>query len=241
MTSQRSPAPRPGAVASDAPGQATGNRHRRRRSLLALVVVVLLVCGGVACGVPVDDEAQAIDLADLPEGLRPGFTPSTSTTAPEPLTTTHTVYLLNNPQDTERTVVVPAERQVRSPGALADVLGTLFGEATTADEQAVGYFNTLELFEVNQVSVDRSAGEATVDIVSLSAEELPPADTLRLVAAQLVFTVNEWGLDGTRILLDGVEVSIPTSDDDAEPGAVLNVGSYEQFQPQPAAPAVQAS
>lgn len=197
-------------------------------SALALAVLLTAAAG---CGVPIDGEAQAIDVADLPEGLRPGFTPTTTSAAPVPLTVSRTVYLLTNPQDTERTVAVATTRQVARNGALRDVLAALFGETTTAEEQAEGYFNTLELFAMNDVTV--SDNVATVDISPLSLEDRPPpADTLELVAAQLVFTVAEWGAKGTRILLDGAEVPIPTSDDDADPGSVLTISAYEQFHPE---------
>ncbi len=196
------------------------------RRVAGLLCAALFVVG---CGVPTDEEASAIDLEELPEGLRPGFTPTTSTTPPTPALETYTVFLLNNPPDTERTVVVGVERQLSEAGRLNDVLAALFGQATSADEQAAGFFNTLELFEMNSVTVADDV--ATVDIASQSPEEIPSADTLRLAAAQLVFTITEWGADGARILLDGAEVSIPTSDDDAEPGTVLRISAYEQFQP----------
>ena len=184
----------------------------------------------IGCSLPVDETAQAIDPDDLPEGLRPGFTPTTTSPAPLPLTESRAVFLLTNPQDTERTVAVAVERQVPRNGAVGGVLATLFGQSTTAEEQSEGFFNSLELFEMNAVTV--GDGVATVDIMPISEEDLPPpAETLKLVAAQLVFTVAASGIEGTRILLNGEAVSIPTSDDDADPGSVLRVGSYEQFQP----------
>ena len=154
-----------------------------------------------------------------------------------PLTKQQTVYLLTDPQDTERTVVVAVARQVPDNADLRDVLLTLFGQATTPAEQEDGYFNTLELFRLNNVTLSQEI--ATVDITPISVADtsvidndiqLPP-NMLKLAAAQLVFTVAEWGDIGTRILLDGQTVPIPTSDDDAEPGFVLNTNSYEQFQP----------
>ncbi len=201
---------------------------RAAAAALSALALAALLTAAAGCGVPIDNEAQTIDVTDLPEGLRPGFTPTTTSAAPVPLTVPTTVYLLTNPPDTERTVAVATTRQVARSGALRDVLAALFGETTTAEEQAEGYFNTLELFAMNDVTVSDSV--ATVDISPLSMEDLPPpADTLELVAAQLVFTVAEWGAEGTRILLDGAEVPIPTSDDDADPGSVLTVSAYEQF------------
>ena len=205
--------------------------RRRCRVSTYLAALVLAAAAASGCGLPTDDTAQAIDPEELPESLRPGFTASATTTVPAPLTESRTVFLLTNPQDIERTVVVEVERQVERNATLADVLATLFGEATSADEQAAGYFNTLELFEILGATV--MDGVATVDIVHLSPEEVPPsADELEFAAAQLVFTAAAAeGVDGIRILLDGEEVSIPTSDADAEPGAVLRTSAYEQFQP----------
>lgn len=199
--------------------------------LLRLLIALIAMSVVTACGVPTDRTAHEIDPESLPESLRPGFTPTTSARPPTPITETRTVYLLTDPQDIERTVVVEAQRNVPIGGGMAEVLATLFGETTTEQEQTAGYFNTLELFEINDVSVE--AGVVSVDIAQFSAEDLPPpADTLELVAAQLVFTVTaEPGLDGVRILLDGMEVSIPTSDADAEPGSVLRLDNYEQFRP----------
>ena len=199
------------------------------RRLAALVLAATAVWG---CGLPTDENAQAIDPEELPESLRPGFTASTTTTVPAPLTEARTVYLLTNPQDIERTIVVPVERQVDRNPTLGDVLDSLFGEATSAEESDAGYFNTLELFEILSATV--SDGVATVNIVHLSSEgedQPPSADELRFAAAQLVFTASATeGVDGIRILLDGEEVSVPTSDADAEPGSVLRTSAYEQFQ-----------
>ena len=185
------------------------------------------------CGLPTDETAQAIDPDELPESLRPGFTASTTTTIPAPLTEARTVFLLTNPQDIERTVVVEVKRQVDRNATLGDVLATLFGEATSTEESDAGYFNTLELFEILSATV--ADGVATVNIVHLSPEgedQPPSADELRFAAAQLVFTASATeGVDGVRILLDGEEVSVPTSDADAEPGSVLRTSAYEQFQP----------
>ena len=208
-------------------------RHKRLDRVVAtalLVVALIAVTGVSSCSLPTDEAAHAIDPEDLPESLRPGFTATTTMTAPAPLTEARTVYLLTNPQDIERTVVVPTERQVNRNATLAEVLGTLFGESTSTEEEAAGYFNTLELFEVASATV--IGGVATIDIVPLSPEDLPPpADTLELVAAQLVYTASaDEDVNGVRILLGGDEVSIPTSDADAEPGSVLTTSSYEQFQ-----------
>ncbi len=204
----------------------------RRRGVGSCLAAIALAAAAVSgCGLPTDDTAQAIDPEELPESLRPGFTASTTTTVPAPLTEGRTVFLLTNPQDIERTIVVEVKRQVNRNATLGDVLATLFGEATSAEEQAAGYFNTLELFEILGAAI--VDGVATVDIVHLSPEGVPPsADELEFAAAQLVFTASATeGVDGVRILLDGEEVSIPTSDADAEPGSVLRTSAYEQFQP----------
>ena len=204
--------------------------HRRGAGsrLCALLVAAAAVAG---CGLPTDDAAEAIDPDELPESLRPGFVASTTTTVPAPLTEVRSVYLLTNPQDIERTVVVEVERQVNRNASLGEVLATLFGEATSVEESDAGYFNTLELFEILGATV--IDGVATVDIVHLSPEGVPPsADELEFVAAQLVYTASATeGVDGVRILLDGEEVSIPTSDADADPGSVLRTSAYEQFEP----------
>lgn len=200
---------------------------RRRGACLRLALAVA-VCAIFAsgCGVPTDQTAQAIDPSELPESLRPGFTVAPTTTTPAPLNETHTVYLLTQPQDIERTVVVAVERQIGRNASLADLLSTLFGEITSAEENAAGYFNPLELFEMLDTTVVDSV--ATVDIAPLSTED---PDTLELVAAQLVFTATAWeDVEGVRILLNGAEVSVPTSDADAEPGAVLRTSAFEQFQ-----------
>ena len=194
---------------------------------------MLAAASAYGCGLPTDDSAEAIDPDELPESLRPGFTASTTTTVPAPLTEPRSVYLLTNPQDIERTIVVDVERQVDRSATLGDVLATLFGEATSTEESDAGYFNTLALFEILSATV--IDGVATVDIVHLSPEgedQPPSADELRFAAAQLVFTASATeGVDGVRILLDGEEVSVPTSDADAEPGSVLRTSAYEQFQP----------
>ena len=205
---------------------------RRRGVACRLAALALAAAAAYGCGLPTDDSAQAIDPDELPESLRPGFTASTTTTVPAPLTEARSVFLLTNPQDIERTIVVEVERQVDRSATLGDVLATLFGEATSAEESDAGYFNTLELFEIlNATVID---GVATVNIVPLSPEgedQPPSADELRFAAAQLVFTASATeGIDGVRILLDGEEVSIPTSDADVEPGSVLRTSAYEQFQ-----------
>ncbi len=205
----------------------------RRGVACRLAALALAAAAAYGCGLPTDESAQAIDPDELPESLRPGFTASTTTTVPAPLTKSRSVYLLINPQDIERTIVVEVERQVSRSATLGDVLATLFGEATSAEESDAGYFNTLELFEILSATV--IDGVATVNIVHLSPEgedQPPSADELRFAAAQLVFTAAATeGIDGVRILLDGQEVSVPTSDADAEPGSVLRTSAYEQFQP----------
>ncbi len=202
-----------------------------RTSMAILAVLVAMTISG--CGIPIDENPQVIDSAELPESLRPGFTASTTTIVAAPQTETRSVYLLTNPQDIERTVVVEVQRQVESGAPLVELLATLFGEPASAEESAAGYFNPLELFEVLSAIVVN--GIATVDMVLLSPEgeqQLPSTDELRFAAAQLVFTASGVGyVDGVRILLDGEEVSVPTSDADAEPGSVLGTGAYEQFLP----------
>lgn len=195
----------------------------------------MLLAGATAggCGLPTDENAQEIDPDDLPESLRPGFTATTTTTVPAPLTESRSVYLLTNPQDIERTIVVEVDRQVDRNATFGDVLASVFGEPTSIEESDAGYFNTLELFEILSATV--VDGVATVNIVHLSPEgedSAPSADEMRFAAAQLVFTASATeGVDGIRILLDGEEVSVPTSDADAEPGSVLRTSAYEQFQP----------
>ena len=211
----------------------SSGQPRIGRLLGGAALALAVVAAASGCGLPSDEEAQAIDPDDLPESLRPGFTASTTTTVPAPLTEPRSVYLLTNPQDIERTIVVEVERQVNRNATLADVLATLFGEATSTEESDAGYFNTLELFEILSAAV--SDGVATVDIVHLSPEgedQPPSADELRFAAAQIVFTASgTQNVEGVRILLDGQEVSVPTSDADAEPGSVLRTSAYEQFQP----------
>ncbi len=207
-----------------------GAERAAGRLLAALVVAAAALAG--ACGIPTDEAARAIDPEDLPETLRPGFTATTTTAAPAaPIAEPQTVYLLTDPPDIERTIVVETVRQVAVGATITEILATLFGQTTTGEEQAAGYFNTLELFELTGAAV--ADGVATIDFVPLSPEDNPPpADTLELAAAQLVFTVTEIeGIDGVRILFDSSEVSIPTSDADAEPGAVLRRDNYEQFGP----------
>ncbi len=208
-------------------------RRQAARCLFGVAALVLVVVAASACGLPTDQNAQAIDPEELPESLRPGFTASTTTTVPAPLNEARPVYLLTNPQDIERTIVVEVERQLRRNATLVDVLDTLFGEAASAEESDAGYFNTLELFEILSATV--IDGVATVDIVHLASEgedQPPSADELRFAAAQLVFTASETdGVEGVRILLDGEEVSVPTSDADADPGSVLRTSAYEQFEP----------
>ena len=212
-----------------------GSRRAGGRRVWALLrnagLAAALAAGAAAgCGLPTDEEAQAIDVSQLPESLRPGFIATTTTAGTAPLTVARTVYLLTQPPDTERPVVVTVERQVDRAATLGDVLATMFGESTSVEEHAAGYFNPLELYEIVQTTV--SGDVATVDMVPLSPEDIPQADTLELVAAQLVFTASAWeGVDGVRILLNGLEVSIPTSDADAEPGSVLRTSAYEQFLP----------
>ena len=206
---------------------------QRRRFGCRVAALVLAAAAASGCGLPTDDTAEAIDPDELPASLRPGFTASTTTTVPAPLTEARTVFLLTNPQDIERTIVVEVERQVDRNATLGDVLATLFGQATAAEESDAGYFNTLELFEILSASV--IDGVAIVNIVHQSPEgedQPPSADELRFAAAQMVFTASATeGIDGIRILLDGQEVSVPTSDADAEPGSVLRTSAYEQFQP----------
>lgn len=199
------------------------------KTILLLGVTAVIM---TSCNVPIDENAQAIDIDNLPESLRPGVAQqaTTNTEPPEAFTNDHTVFLLTNPQDTERTVVVEVKRQVPPNASLSSVLSTLFGKSTTPEEQAQGFFNTLELFEMKGVRINDAI--ATVDIAPLSIEDTVPSETLRLAAAQLVFTVSVWGVEKTRILLDGTEVSIPTSDADAEPGSELQIDAYEQFRPE---------
>ena len=135
-----------------------------RRATTGLCAALVLMA---SCSIPTDDEAQAISVEELPESLRPGFVP-TSTLAPAPQTEPRTVFLLTNPQNIERTVVVAVEREVRRGGDIGEVLRTLFGTATTEDEQLQGYFNTLELFELT--SAGTVGDVVTVDIARIEAE-----------------------------------------------------------------------
>ena len=138
--------------------------------LLGVTAVIM-----TSCNVPIDENAQAIDIDNLPESLRPGMTQqaTTNTEPPETFINDHTVFLLTNPQDTEHTVVVEVKRQVPPNASLNSVLSTLFGKSTTPEEQARGFFNTLELFEMNSVRINDAV--ATVDIAPLSIEDTVPS------------------------------------------------------------------
>ena len=202
---------------------------RRLRVLVVLMSVV------AACSVPTDETAQEIDPEQLPESLRPDFTTTTTTTVPAPVTEPATVFLLEVLPDTERRVVVGVSRDVQRGASVQAVLSTLFGgEMRTEAEQEAGYSNAL--FELALDSAIVEGDVAIVDIVPLTPEGEPSDEPftgdLIGAAAQLVFTASEFDdIIGIQIHINGEEVSVPTNDGDADPGATLRTSDYEQFDP----------
>ena len=204
-------------------------------------VLLAVAIAATACGVPTDETAQPLDPSQLPESLRPDFTTTTTTTTVAPPTKrTFTVYLLNTDPETDRRLVVPVTRDLPPGATIGDVLGTIFGdEVRTAEEQDAAYSNAL--FELDLLGTTVTDGIVTVDVVPLDPEGEPSEEVftgdLLSAAAQIVFSATELeAITGVVILFNGEPVSIPTSRGDAEPGAVLDRGLYERFDPSIAEP-----
>ncbi|MFQ5557749.1 MAG: GerMN domain-containing protein [Acidimicrobiales bacterium] len=199
---------------------------------LALATAVALLTG--ACTVPTDESAQAIASEQLPDALRTDVTSSTTTTTVAVLTRTVPIFLLERPEETERTLAVGVDREVPPGASFADTIGLLFGEGVVSEEElTLGYFNNLFEFELLEAGVED--GIATIDITLTSeGEEVaePSAEILEGVAAQLVYTATALaGVDKVRILRDGAEITVPSDEPDQEPGALLDADDYERYNP----------
>jgi len=198
-------------------------------------ILAVTVLAAAACSVPTDEAAQEIDPEQLPVSLRPDFTTTTTTTIPAPVTEPAIVYLLEIPPETERRLVVAVSRDVQRGSSIQAVLSTLFsGEVRTEAEQEAGYSNALFELALDSATIDDDV--AVIDIIPLTPEGEPSDEPftgdLIGAAAQLVFTASEYeNVTGIRILINGEEVSVPTNDGDAEPGATLTTNDYEQFDP----------
>ncbi|MFL6204529.1 MAG: GerMN domain-containing protein [Acidimicrobiales bacterium] len=188
----------------------------RRRALGAAAALVIVVLGG--CGLPADDDPQAIAAGDIPaELLDPD--PSSSTTLPESAgNATVPVYLLQRSPDGVR--LVPVKRGVTEEGIPNERLAALFG-GVQPDEVEEGLTSGIPADTVLLgVTTDEEDHEVTIDIsddiFSIEGEALAQA------FAQMVWTATEPGAGGFR----QVRFSV-----DGEPTPVLDGDGAEQEGP----------
>jgi Sporulation and spore germination len=198
-----------------------------RAWLVALVVAPLVVAG--ACGVPADDEPQAIAGRDLPPDLLDP-NPGSSTTLPESAgTTTVDVYLLDETPDGVR--LAPVTREVARANRPNERLAALFGGATEAEIEA-GITSGIPADTVLRgVTTDDESREVVIDlsddIFTIEGEALAQA------FAQMVWTATEPGAGGyrqVRFSVDGEPTTV-LDGDGAEQQDTVTRADYDALRP----------
>lgn len=178
-------------------------RRARWTAATSLALAVALA----ACGVPVDDDARAIDAGQIPEGL----------TADEPATTTTTSPPLTPSQAEQIVVLYFVRRSALEPSI--DLLEGRVSVATVTDAlldgpapalAADGFRSALAGSDVvGRVTLVR--GVARVELLP-AIESLAPSEQL-LALGQLVMTLTARpGVGQVRFTLGGAPVEIPTAD-----------------------------
>jgi len=197
-----------------------------RRAAATAACLVLLVLA--ACGVPADDDPQAIAARDLPaELLDPD--PGSSTSVPESGATTVPVYMLEDSTDGVRLVAV--DRRVTEAGTPNERLVQLIGGAS-ADEMEGGITSAIPAATVLlDVTTDEEADEVTIDLsedfFTIEGEALAQA------FAQIVWTATEpeaGGFRQVRFSVDGDPTAVLDGEGNNQEGPVTRA-SYDEFAP----------
>jgi spore germination protein GerM len=194
-----------------------------KRRLLASTVAALVAAG---CGLPADDEPQAIAPDDVPPDLLDP-NPGSSTTLPEsPGTTTVVVYLLEETAGGVR--LAEAEREVRRGGIPDDRLAALFA----VDETEAGLSTAIPADTVLRgVATDEEADEV---VINVSGDLLTiQGDRLAQAFAQIVWTATEpsaGGYNFVRFLVDGASRTVIDGEGVEQEGAV-DRADYSNLSP----------
>lgn len=166
------------------------------RALLAAVLASVVVSG---CGFPAEDHARPLSEDDVPVGLRPGMT-ATSTTAVEAERVT--IWLV----DGER--LVDVRHDVAAPATIESVTTELLTGANE-NEQERGLRSALPDPGVVAGS-EVSRGVATVELTSAFLE-ISPEDQL-LAVGQLVLTLTDLpGVGSVQFTIEGSPAAVPLS------------------------------
>ena len=196
-----------GARPPRAPAGARMHRIAWRR-LLALTSLAALGLLLASCGLPVDEQPEAIPRETLPDALLPS---STTTSTPAHQSSEVFIYLTKGERSGDEEL---AARRVRirneAPDQLPhDVLRHLVDNEPLPEHRTDGLINNIpRQLQIRSVSFPgNQPGLVVVDVSGLGDVE---GAKQRLAVAQIVFTLTELeGLDRVQILIDGEASSLP--------------------------------
>jgi spore germination protein GerM len=201
--------------------------RRWRRLVIWLALAVVVPLG--ACGLPADDEPQAIAPKDLPgDLLDPNPGPST-TLSESSGTTTVVVYLLEDTAGEVRLVEV--EREVTEARTPDERLATLF-DGATREETADGLITAIP---PNSVLIDVATDPEGLEVIVDVSADLLTIEGPRLAQAfaQIVWTATEpgaGGFDRVRFLVEGESSTVLDGDGVDKDGSVRRA-DYSNFSP----------
>lgn len=179
-------------------------KRRTRRWRAGLLVGVAMVAA--ACGVPTDENPQALPADAVPAELLASDPVTTTSTVPLGQTTRLRVFLIGGQGDAERLVAV--ERTVQSPATVERVLAQLTVGPNREDEARGLRSAILPGTVINSVRV-----ESNIAIIDLAkGRGISASGTDRILAlAQMVYSATELREVGAvRFTVDGTRAETPT-------------------------------
>lgn len=189
------------------PAIAAGRRATavgRRATTLGLAVAL---AGLAACGIPADDEPQAIPRQNVPEAV---LETTTDTTRPEGQVPGR-VYLVQSPDDQPH--LVPVERPVAAESATARptpaaVLEALLQATPDDGERATGITNQIPRATRLASPPEPVAGRLVIDLTS-GIYDVQGGNQLAAFG-QIVCTVDALdGVDAVLFQVDGEPIEVP--------------------------------
>lgn len=201
---------------------------------LATALVSLLLLLG-ACGIPLDSEPEVIAADDLPAGLRPS-TSTTSTTVLESIAEEITIYLVR-PTDDGTNLLEPVVRQIAAVESIdfaSAALEQVFIGPTAEEREELITLTVGSTDEPIQVVETRRPADGRLVVV---LSELPSIEGRERVTAfaQMVFTVTAFeSVDEVRFQITndaGEPEFITVNTDDGDVNAFVGPDDYQTLAP----------
>lgn len=198
------------------------------------VLAALLVTVG-ACGIPLDSEPEVVAAEDLPAGLRP-TTSTTSTTVLESIAEEITIYLVR-PTEDGTNLLEPVVRQiaaVESTDFAAAALRQVFAGPTAEEREELITLTVGSTDEPIQVVETRRPADGRLVVVLSELPEIEGGERVTAFA-QMVYTVTAFeSVDEVRFQVTndaGEPEFITVNTDDGDVNAFVGPDDYRSLAP----------